>query len=84
MTICGQTAGPTSTFDLGDLFLNQKQVIGSTMGTQTDLKQLITLVDDSRLEPEIHKSYSLEETAQAFVDMADRDAIGKLVVEPTM
>lgn len=84
MAICGQTAGPTSTLGLGDLFLNQKRVIGSTMGTQTDLERLVRLVSDGRLEPEVSDRYPLEDTGQAFADMADRDAVGKLVIDPTM
>jgi len=83
MAICGQTAGPTSTFELGDLFLNQKRIIGSTMGTQTDLERLVTLVADGRLEPEIYQRYPLEDTDQAFADMVDRAAVGKLVVDPS-
>lgn len=82
MVICGQTAGPTSTLTLGDLFLNQKRVIGSTMGTQRDLERLVDLVENGRLEPVVHERYPLAETDRAFADMADREAVGKLVVEP--
>ncbi|MDF9747824.1 alcohol dehydrogenase catalytic domain-containing protein [Natrinema salsiterrestre] len=82
MVICGQTAGPTSTLTLDDLFLNQKRVIGSTMGTQGDLERLLDLVEGGRLDPVVHERYPLAETDRAFADMADRSAVGKLVVEP--
>jgi len=82
MVICGQTAGPTSTLTLDDLFLNQKRVIGSTMGTQGDLERLVDLVEGGRLDPVVHERYPLVETDRAFADMADRSAVGKLVVEP--
>jgi len=82
MVVCGQTAGPTSELTLDDLFLNQKRVIGSTMGTQTDLERLVDLIEDGRLEPVVHERYALEETDRAFADMADRNAVGKLVVAP--
>ncbi|ELY50363.1 alcohol dehydrogenase catalytic domain-containing protein [Natronolimnohabitans innermongolicus] len=82
MAICGQTAGPTSTLTMGDLFLNHKRVIGSTMGTQRDLERLVDLVADRRLEPVVYERYSLEDADRAFADMDDRNAVGKLVVEP--
>ncbi|WP_226008189.1 alcohol dehydrogenase catalytic domain-containing protein [Natrinema salinisoli] len=82
MAICGQTAGPTSTLTLDDLFLNQKRVIGSTMGTQGDLERLVDLVEGGRLDPVVHERYPLADTDRAFADMADRNAVGKLIVEP--
>ncbi|APX97214.1 alcohol dehydrogenase catalytic domain-containing protein [Natronorubrum daqingense] len=82
MAICGQTAGPTSTLTMGDLFLNHKRIIGSTMGTQSDLERLVDLVADGRLDPVVDERYSLDDTDQAFADMDDRNALGKLVVEP--
>lgn len=82
MVICGQTAGATSELTLGDLFLNHKQVIGNTMGTQTDLERLVDLVDSGDIEPVVNGTYSLEEANRAFADMSDRSLFGKLVVTP--
>lgn len=82
MAVCGRTAGGTSEIDVADLFLGHKRVVGSTMGTQWDLERLVTLVDDGRLDPVVDRTYSLEDTAQAFADMRERDAFGKLLVRP--
>ncbi|MFO7926767.1 alcohol dehydrogenase catalytic domain-containing protein [Natronomonas sp.] len=82
MVICGQTAGPTSELTLGDLFLNHKQVIGSTMGTQADLERLVDLVEAGDLAPVVNETYALENADQAFADMDDRSLFGKLVVTP--
>jgi len=81
--ICGRTAGATSKFFAPSFFLSQKEIVGSTMGTQPELEKLVRLVGDGRLEPVVGATYALNETRQAFADMDGRDAFGKLVVKPT-
>ncbi len=80
MVICGRTAGGQSEIEIADLFLSHKRIIGSTMGTQTDLETLVELVADGKLNPEIDDTYPLEETGAAFDAMQNRDSVGKLVV----
>ncbi|MFC6615902.1 alcohol dehydrogenase catalytic domain-containing protein [Halopenitus salinus] len=80
MTVCGRTAGGRSTFDVADLFLNHKRIVGSTMGTQGDLETLVDLVAFGDLDPEIDGTYPLSETADAFAAMRDRETVGKLVI----
>ncbi|WP_299237401.1 alcohol dehydrogenase catalytic domain-containing protein [Natronomonas sp.] len=82
MVVCGRTAGNTSEIDVPDLFLGHKRVIGSTMGTQPELQGLVESVERGDLSPEIEATYPLEETAGAFAAMADREAVGKIVVTP--
>ncbi|SEV82892.1 alcohol dehydrogenase catalytic domain-containing protein [Natrinema salifodinae] len=82
MVICGRTAGDESTIDVPDLFLGHKRVVGSTMGTQDDLRRLVELAADGRLRPEIDETYSLADTDAAFAAMRDRESVGKIVVEP--
>lgn len=80
MVVCGRTAGPTSEIDIADLFRGHKRVIGSTMGTQTDLERLVDLVAAGDLDPRVDRTFPLSETAAAFERMADRETLGKLVV----
>lgn len=82
MVICGRTAGRYSTVDTQDLFLGHKQILGSTMGTHSDLERIVEFVEDGAFEPPVHATYGLDETDQAFADMESRDAFGKLVVIP--
>jgi len=80
MVICGRTAGNRSSFDVADLFLGHKRIVGSTMGTQTELRRLVDLVAGGELSPEVGATYPLAETGDAFAEMADRERVGKLVV----
>lgn len=82
MVVCGRTAGGTSSFDVSRLFLDHQRVVGSTMGTQSDLETLVDLVAEGAFDPPVHETYPLAETGRAFDDMIDRDVFGKLVVEP--
>ncbi|MGQ3413581.1 alcohol dehydrogenase catalytic domain-containing protein [Natrinema sp. LN54] len=82
MAICGRTAGNESTVDVANLFLGHKRIVGSTMGTQDDLRRLVDLAADGELDPEIDETYALEDTDDAFAAMQDRESVGKIVVEP--
>jgi NADPH:quinone reductase-like Zn-dependent oxidoreductase len=82
MAVCGRTAGGRSEIGVTGLFLGHKQIIGSTMGTQDDLRRLVDLVGTGDLDPKIDETYSLDETAEAFRAMKERDSVGKLVVTP--
>ncbi|MFC7157033.1 alcohol dehydrogenase catalytic domain-containing protein [Halomarina halobia] len=82
MVVCGRTAGRYPDFDARDLYLGHKRIIGSTLGTQTDLERLVAYVADGRLRPVVGKQYQLAGTREAFDDMADRQLVGKLVVRP--
>ncbi len=82
MVVCGRTTGNESEIDIPDLFLGHKRVIGSTMGTQPELRRLVDLVAGGELDPEIESTHPLEETAAAFAEMRERDAVGKIVVTP--
>ncbi|WP_336328744.1 alcohol dehydrogenase catalytic domain-containing protein [Halovenus sp. HT40] len=80
MVVCGRTAGGRSEIGVAGLFLGHKRIIGSTMGTQEDLRRLVDLVAAGDLDPEIDETYPLEETADAFRAMKERESVGKLVV----
>jgi NADPH2:quinone reductase len=62
--------------------LEHHRVVGSTMGTQPELARLVGLLADGAFDPPVGETYPLSETGRAFDDMLERDAFGKLVVEP--
>lgn len=82
MVVCGRTAGGTSTIRVADLFLRHKRVVGSTMGTQNDLRRLVDLVAADDLSPVVDETYPLDEAAAAFEAMRERESVGKLVITP--
>ena len=80
--VCGRTAGSRVDTAAAPFFLQHQEIVGSTMGTQPDLERLVDLAASGVFEPVVGDTYTLDETGEAFRDMAERDAFGKLVVEP--
>lgn len=80
--VCGRTAGSETTISVAPFFLSHHELLGSTMGTQPELARLVDLVAGGDLDPVVGGTYPLEDTGRAFADMQDREAFGKLVVEP--
>lgn len=82
MVICGRTVDRRSEIDIRDLYWDHKRVIGSTMGTQTDLVRLVDLLGDKRFEPAVGETYALDDAADAFEAISERSAFGKQIVQP--
>lgn len=47
-----------------------------------DVSQLMEWVKDGKLKPHIHAVYSLDNTADALEELAQRKALGKVIVKP--
>ena len=82
MAVCGQTAGAEVTLNVRRLYLEHKQIVGSTMGTQGDLETAVALTAAEKLSPPVGGTYPLENTAHAFSALRDRESFGSLVVQP--
>ncbi|WP_255196220.1 quinone oxidoreductase family protein [Halorarius litoreus] len=80
--VCGRTAGSRVDTAAAPFFLQHQEIVGSTMGTQPELERLVDLAASGAFEPVVGGTYDLDATGEAFRDMAERDAFGKLVVEP--
>lgn len=78
----GNTAGAKFDFDNRLIFGKHLSIIGSTMGTMTDYKEVMSLLFNGRLEPVIDSIRPLSHGPEALHAMAHNDVIGKLVLEP--
>jgi NADPH:quinone reductase-like Zn-dependent oxidoreductase len=81
LVIAGATAGPHSEVDLRRVFWNQLEVIGSTMGSDTDVADMIRAVAGTRLRPRIDRVFPLAEGREALSYLASHDHFGKVVLE---
>ncbi|WP_318570725.1 zinc-binding dehydrogenase [Salinigranum marinum] len=77
--ISGATAGPNPDTEIRHVFVRQLEVIGSTQNSQRDIEEIMQYVWDGRVEPIVQAMYPLEEYAEAFEKMADRDLYGELL-----
>ena len=81
VVISGTTSGShPDDAQLTRVFFLQLQVIGSTMGTATELRELMTMLDASGVRPLVDREISMEHAAEGFRAMADGDVFGKIVL----
>ena len=82
LVTCGATSGPHVTLDLRYVFSRQLSVLGSMMGTRSELDAVARLVVDGTLRPVVDTAFPLRKARQAQERMAARNVFGKLVLVP--
>ncbi|MGZ4445247.1 MAG: zinc-binding dehydrogenase [Nocardioides sp.] len=80
IVISGTTSGPRlDDAELTRIFFLQLSVIGSTMGTRTELASLVSLLDASGARPLVDRTIPLDQARDGFAAMAEGDVFGKIV-----
>jgi len=80
IVISGTTSGPNlDDAELTRIFFLQLKVIGSTMGTTTELASLVNLLDATATKPLIDRELPMEQARDGFAAMAEGDVFGKVV-----
>jgi NADPH:quinone reductase-like Zn-dependent oxidoreductase len=82
VVVCGSTSGPTTTLELQRLFFLQIEVLGSTMGTRTELMQLLAFLVATGVRPTIDSTLPLADARQGFERLLAGDVFGKIVLTP--
>ena len=80
LVTCGATTGYNPETDLRHIFFRQLEIIGSTTGSRNELLAPLKLIFDGQMKPVVDKVFSLEETAQAHIEMEQRNALGKIAI----
>lgn len=80
LVISGTTSGPQlDDAELTRIFFLQLQVIGSTMGTRSELASLVALLDATGTKPLIDRTIAMDQARDGFAAMAEGDVFGKIV-----
>ncbi len=82
LVICGGHSGEVVPFDIIPFFRAQKSVIGSFVYTKTEVEKCFELAAHGRIKPLVHKSFPLEDAAEAMDTMERREHFGKLLLTP--
>lgn len=80
VVISGATSGPNPPADLNRVFFLQLSIVGSTMGTLGEFRELIDLMVGTGLRPVIDRVLPMERAAEAFAVLNDGEVRGKLVL----
>jgi len=76
----GATSGPQlDDAELTRIFFLQLKVIGSTMGTTSELASLVNLLDATGTRPLVDRELPMDQARDGFAAMAGGDVFGKIV-----
>lgn len=77
----GCTSGPDAVTDLARIFWNQLRILGSTMGTNEEFREVVGLFRAGHLEPVIDQVYKPEQCGEAYERLEAGEQFGKIVVD---
>ena len=81
IVVCGATSGSQPPAELARVYFLQLSVVGSTMGTKSELAGLIAFLRASGLRPHIDRILPLASVRDGMAAMAAGDLVGKIVIE---
>jgi NADPH:quinone reductase-like Zn-dependent oxidoreductase len=82
LVTCGATSGPAAKTDLRYVFTRQLSILGSMMGTRSELLEVAKLLEIGKLKPVIDSVYPLREARQAQEYLLSRKNFGKVILNP--
>lgn len=83
IAVAGATSGPNPPADLNRVFFLNLRIIGTTMGSRSQLAELVNLLVSTGLRPRIHAEYDFDSDTQvrtAFAALAAGEVNGKVVL----
>ena len=80
LVTCGATTGYDAKIDLRFLFSRQLSLLGSYMGTKSELHSVMRLVATGRLKPIVDRIFPLGEAAAAHMYLESSFQFGKVVL----
>ena len=76
----GNTTGPDAMTDLARVFWNQLRVLGSTMGSNDEFKEVTALFAAGKLRVPVDRVFPASEGAAAFARLEAGEQFGKIVI----
>lgn len=76
----GCTSGPDATTDLARVFWNQLRVLGSTMGSNDEFREVAALFRARKLVPVVDQVFTPERAVDAYKRLEGSEQFGKIVV----
>jgi len=77
----GNTAGPSAETNIAYIFWNQLRILGSTMGTSDELRELAALFRAGHLKPVVDSVRPWTQAREAWAHLESAQQFGKLVLD---
>ncbi|MEB2779173.1 zinc-binding dehydrogenase [Algoriphagus sp. C2-6-M1] len=78
----GATLGNPSKLEARKIFWNQLKIMGTTMGSDLDFKDMVSLVCGHKITPVLDQVFKFEDAEKAFDRMRDGKQTGKIILVP--
>ncbi len=82
LVVSGGTGGLTAEAEVARIFYNNLRIQGSTMGTRSELQDLVSLLVRTGLRPSIDSTLPLEHAAHGLARLIEGTVRGKVIVTP--
>jgi NADPH:quinone reductase-like Zn-dependent oxidoreductase len=76
----GCTSGPDATTDLARIFWNQLRILGSTMGTNAEFREVAALFRAGALRPAVDRVFTPAQAVDAYERLQAAEQFGKIVI----
>ncbi len=80
IVVFGATTEDTVELNLRTFFYGQYQLIGSTMGSREELREMLAHMESHNMNPVVDKIYPLDQAREAFDYLASGNQFGKVVL----
>lgn len=77
---CGATTGPNPGAQITRIFWKGLSVLGSTMASKQDVRDMLRFVDVHRITPHVDRIFPLEDIAAAHAHVESSSQVGKVVL----
>lgn len=74
----GSSTGDEVTFNLRAFFYGQFNLLGSTMGSAEEFKDMLLFIEQNQIKPVIDRLYKLEQYKEAFNRLEKAEQLGKI------
>jgi NADPH:quinone reductase-like Zn-dependent oxidoreductase len=81
LVTCGATTGPKVGLDLRRLFWYQWSIMGSTMGSEAEYREVVRVLGAGELRPIVDRVFPFTEARAAFERLELGEQLGKIAIE---
>lgn len=77
----GGTSGYNLNINLFEVFIKQITILGTTMGSQDEFREMLKFVEKHKIRPVIDQVFPITETRDALSRLADAKQFGKISIQ---
>lgn len=81
IVLYGATRRSPSSLDMAKIFFKQLDILGTTMGTDQEFRDMMALVDKARIRPVVDKILPLAQAAEASRLIEESSQMGKVLLD---